>query len=170
MHIIQQHIEAAQSRQKSYADKRRRPIEFEVGDYVYLKVSPMKKVQRFGVKRKLAPRYVGPYPIIEKSGRGTYKIQLPPEMRAIFNVFHVSQLKKCLRAPEERVEVRDIKLKSDLAYEEKPVQIIDSRDRVTQNRVMKFHKVMWNNHSEQDAMWEREDYLREVYPTFYEKW
>ena len=65
VHIIQQHIEAAQSRQKSYADKRRRPIEFEVGDYVYLKVSPMKGVQRFGVKRKLAPRYVGPYKIIE---------------------------------------------------------------------------------------------------------
>ena len=91
-------------------------------------------------------------------------------MRAIFNFFHLSQLKKCLRVLEERVEVRDIKLKSDLAYEEKLVQIIDSRDRVTQNRVIKFHKVMWNNHSEQDATWEREDYLREVYPTFYDKW
>ena len=80
-------------------------------------------------------------------------------MRAIFNVFHVSQLKKCLRVPEESVEVRDIKLKLVLAYEEKPMQIIDSRDRVTQNSVIKFYKVMWNNHSEQDAMWEREDYL-----------
>ena len=123
-----------------------------------------------GVKRKLAPRYVGPYPIIEKSRRVAYKIQLPPKMRAIFNVFHVSQLKKCLRVPEERVEVRDIKLELDLAYEEKPVQIIDSKDRVTQNRVIKFHKVMWSNHgSEVDATWEKEDYLREVYPTFYEK-
>ena len=108
----------------------------------------MKKVQRFGVKRKLAPRYVGPYPIIEKGGRVAYKIQLPPEMRAIFNVFHVSQLEKCLRVPEERVEVRDIKLESDLAYKEKAVQIMDSKDRVTRNRVIKFHKVMWNNHSE----------------------
>ena len=68
------------------------------------------------------------------------------------------------------MEVRDIKLESDLAYEEKPVQIIDSKDRVTQNYVIKFHKVMWNNHSEQDAMWEWEDYLQEVYPTSYEKW
>ena len=68
------------------------------------------------------------------------------------------------------MEVRDIKLKSDPAYEEKPVQIIDSKDRVTRNRVIKFNKVMWNNHSEQDATWERKDYLREVYPTFYEKW
>ena len=91
-------------------------------------------------------------------------------MRAIFNIFHVSQLKKCLRVLEERVEVRDIKLKSDLAYEEKLVQIINSKDRVTRNRVIKFHKVMWNNHSEQDATWEQKDYLREVYPTFYEKW
>ena len=90
-------------------------------------------------------------------------------MRAIFNVFHVSQLKKCLRVPEESVEVRDIKLKSDLAYEEKLVQIIDIKDSVTWNRVIKFHKVIWNNHSEQDATWEWEDYLREVYPTFYEK-
>ena len=92
-----------------------------MGDHVYLKVSPMKGVQRFGVKRKLAPRYVGPYPIIEKSGNVAYKIELPYEMRAIFNVFHVSQLKKYLRFPEERVSLRDVKLKSDLSYEERPV-------------------------------------------------
>ena len=91
-------------------------------------------------------------------------------MRAIFNIFHVSQLKKCLRVPEERLEVRDIKLKLDLAYDEKLVQIIDSKDRATQNCVIKFHKVIWNNHSEQDATWEREDYLREVNLAFYEKW
>ena len=127
----------------------------------------IKKVQRFGVKRKLAPKYVGPYPIIGKSGRVAYKNQLPPEMRDIFNVFHLSQLKKCLCVLEERVEVRYIKLKSDLAYE---VQMIDSKDRVSQNYVIKFHKVMWNNHSEQDDTWEREDYLREVYPSFYVEW
>ena len=77
MHIIQQHIEAAQAQQKSYADKRRRPLTFEVRDYVYLKVSPIKGVQRFGVKRKLAPRYVGPYQIIEQKEKVTYKLQLP---------------------------------------------------------------------------------------------
>ena len=80
-------------------------------------------------------------------------------MRAIFNVFHVSQLKKCLRIPEERVETEDIKIESDLAYEEKPVQLLDSKERVTRNRVIRFHKVMWSNHTEQDATWEREDYL-----------
>ena len=83
-------MEAAQARQKSYVDKRRKPIEFEVGDHVYLKESPMKGVQWFGVKRKLAPRYVGPYPIIEKIGNVAYKIELPYAMRTIFNVFHIS--------------------------------------------------------------------------------
>jgi hypothetical protein len=87
---IKIHMAAAQSRQKSYTDRRRKPIEFEVGDFVYLKVLPMKSVQRFGVKRKLEPRYVGPFQIIGKSGAITYKIQLPPEISTIFNVFHVS--------------------------------------------------------------------------------
>jgi len=88
--IIQQHMQAAQSRQKSYADKRRRPLEFKVGDYVYLKVMPMKKVQRFRVRSKLAPRYVGPYQVLERKGLVAYKIQLPEELSSIFSVFHVA--------------------------------------------------------------------------------
>jgi hypothetical protein len=161
---------AAQARQKSYTDKRRKPIEFEVGDHVYLKVSPMRGVKCFRIKRKLEPRYVGPYQIIEKSGRVAYKLSLPHELGAIFPVFHVSQLKKCLRLPEERVEVRRIKLKSDLSYEEKPVYVLDTLKRVTRSRVVKLYKVVWNNHGECDATWEREDYLKDNYSTFYEKW
>ena len=110
MQIIQQHIEATQSRQKSYADKRRSPIVFQIGDYVYLKVSSLRNVQRFGVKRKLAPRYIGPYQIIARKGPVAYKLQLPPEMKAIFSVFHVSQLKKCLRVPEEAIKPTSIKI------------------------------------------------------------
>ena len=91
-------------------------------------------------------------------------------MRAIFNVFHVSQLKKCLRIPDEAIEPTNIKLQSDLTYEEKPIQVLKEMKRVTRNKVIKFYKVVWNNHGEQDAMWEWEDYIREVYPTFYEKW
>jgi hypothetical protein len=91
-------------------------------------------------------------------------------MRPIFNVFYVSQLKKCLHVPEERVEARDIKLKSDLAYEEKLMQILDSKERVTRSQMIKFYKVMWSNHGERDAAWEMEDYLKDVYPSFYEKW
>jgi hypothetical protein len=131
----------------------------------------MKSVQCFGVKRKLAPRYVGPFQIIGKSGAVAYKIQLPPEMSAIFNVFHVSQLKKCLWVPEERVPLGDIKLESDLTYEEKPVHVIDTREQVTSSRVVKWYKVMWSNQgSESDTTWEREDYLREGYKEFYQQW
>ena len=90
-------------------------------------------------------------------------------MRAIFNVFHVSQLKKCLCIPNEAIESANIKLQSDLTYEEKPIQVLEEMERVTRSKVIKFYKVVWNNQSEEDATWEREDYLREVYPAFYEK-
>ena len=91
-------------------------------------------------------------------------------MGAIFPVFHVSQLKKCLRIPEERIATRKVNLKSDLSYEEKPVQVLDTQERVTRTRVVKLYKVVWSNHSERDATWEREDYLKENHPTFYTKW
>ena len=86
---------------------------------MYLKVSPMMGVQRFGVKRKLAPRYVSPYQIIEWKGEVAYKLQLPPKMSVIFDVFHVSQLKRCLRIPKEAIAPANIKVQSDLTYEEK---------------------------------------------------
>jgi hypothetical protein len=113
-------MKAAQSRQKSYADRRRRPLVFEVGDYIYLKVTPIKK-KRFGVRRKLATRFMGPYKILERKGPVAYMLELPETMDAIFLVFHVSHLKKCLRVPEKRIEPRRIKLKSDLVYREQPV-------------------------------------------------
>jgi hypothetical protein len=95
--VIRKNLEAAQARQKSYHNKRRKPLQFEVGDRVYLKVSPTKGVQRFEIKGKLAPCYIGPYEIIEACGLVTYKLKLPPKMSAIHNMFHVSQLKKCIR-------------------------------------------------------------------------
>jgi hypothetical protein len=131
----------------------------------------MKSIKRYGVKRKLVPRYVGPFQTIGKSWVVAYKIQLPPKMRVIFNVFHVSQLKKCLRVPEERVPLGDIKLESDLTYEKRLVHVIDTHERVTPSWVVKFYKVMWSNQgSESDATWEREDYLREGYKEFYQQW
>jgi hypothetical protein len=88
--LIRKNLEAAQARQKSYHDKRRKPLQFEVGDFVYLKVSPTKGMQRFGIKGKLAPRYIGPYRIVEACGPVAYKLKLPPKMSAIHNVFHIS--------------------------------------------------------------------------------
>ena len=127
----------------------------------------MKTVHQFGVQQKLAPRYVGPYKIIEQCGLVAYRLQLPLEMSAIFNVFHVSQLKKCLCVPKEAIEPTSVKIQSDLMYEEKHIRLIEEMERVTRSKVVKFYKVVWNNHSEQDATWERDDFLRDAYPTFY---
>jgi hypothetical protein len=140
VHIIQQNIKAAQSRQKSYADRRRRPLVFEVGDYVYLKVTPMKKKQ-FRVRRKLAARFLGPYKILERKCSVTYKLELPETMGAIFLVFHVSYLKKCLHVLEERIKPRGIKLKSDLIYREQLVRVLDSKERITRRSVVKTYKI-----------------------------
>jgi hypothetical protein len=98
-----------------------------VGDYVYLKVSPTKGVQRFGIKGKLAPRYIGPYEIIEACGPVAYKLKLPPKMSAIHNVFHVSQLKKCIRLPTEVITEPDIEIELDLSYQEHPSRIWTAR-------------------------------------------
>jgi hypothetical protein len=93
-------LKEAQARQQSYVDKRRQPLYFLVGDYVYMKVSPMKGVSCFRVKGKLAPRYIGPFPVLEQCGPVAYRLQLPETLSTIHNVFHVSQLKKCLRVPD----------------------------------------------------------------------
>ncbi|WVZ58185.1 hypothetical protein U9M48_008480 [Paspalum notatum var. saurae] len=106
--LIHNNLKRAQSGQKSYFDKRRRPLVFEVGDHVYLRVSPMKGVHRFGMKGKLAPRYVGPFKITEQCGPVAYRLELPPHLAAVHDVFHVSQLKKCLRVPKEAVDTSQI--------------------------------------------------------------
>jgi hypothetical protein len=162
--LIQANLKAAQYRQKSYADKRRWPLIFEVGDRVYLRVSPMKGVQRFGVRGKLAPRYVGPFPIVERCGPVAYRVELPPHLSAVHNIFHVSQLRKCLRVPTEVVDTENLQLEPDLIYPEHPVRIVDHKTRVTRNQTSNFYKVQWSNHSEREATWETEDFIRSKYP------
>jgi hypothetical protein len=164
---IQNNLKVAQSRQKSYADKRRRPLVFQVGDYVYLKVSPMKGVNRFGVKGKLAPRYIGPFQIVERCGQVAYKLKLPEQLSAVHNVFHVSQLKKCLQVPDQIVDVDGVELEPDLTYSEYPVRVLDRKDRVTRSRTTKWYRIQWNQHSEEEATWESEDYLLEKFPEFF---
>ncbi|WVZ84760.1 hypothetical protein U9M48_031751 [Paspalum notatum var. saurae] len=158
--FIHNNLKRAQSRQKSYSDKRRRPLVFEKGDHVYLRVSPMKGVHRFGVKGKLAPRYVGPFKITEQCGPVAYRLELPPHLAAVHDVFHVSQLKKCLRVPEEVIDTSQIQIQPDLTYEEKPIMILDQKQRSTRRRTINFYKVQWSNHSEEEATWEQEEFLR----------
>ncbi|WVZ51726.1 LOW QUALITY PROTEIN: hypothetical protein U9M48_002841 [Paspalum notatum var. saurae] len=164
--LIHGNLKRAQSRQKSYSNKRRRPLVFEVGDHVYLWVSSMKGVHHFGVKRKLAPRYIGPFKIIEQCGPVAYRIELPPHLAAVHDVFHVSQLKKCLRVPKEVVDTSQISIEPDLTYEENPIKILDQKQRTTRKRKINFCKVQWSNHSEEEATWEQEEYLQTKYPGF----
>jgi hypothetical protein len=128
-------LKKAQARQKSYADKRRMPLYFLEGDYVYLKVSPMKGVSHFGVKGKLAPRYIGPFPILEQCGPVAYRLQLPETWSAVHNVFHVPQLKKCLRVPDRTIEVTNVVLEPDLIYSEHPIRVLDQKDRITEREM-----------------------------------
>jgi co-chaperonin GroES (HSP10) len=156
---IQANILAAQSRQKSYTDKRHIPLEFKVGDHVYLQVSPMKGVHRFSIKGKLVPRYIGPYPILDKYGPTSYQVELPAKLSGGHNVFHVSQLKRCLKLPTDVVIEDTIPLEPDLTYKANPIKILDQQDRVTRNKTTRFYKIQWNEHSEDEATWEREDFL-----------
>jgi hypothetical protein len=156
----------AQARQKSYADKRCHPLYFQVKDYVYLKVSPMKGVSRFGVKGKLSPRYICPFPILERCGPVAYRLQLPETLSAVHNVFHVSQLKKCLRVPDRIIDVMDVTLEPDLTYSEHPIRILDQKDKITQIRTLKFYKIQWNQHTEDEATWETQDFLEKNFPGF----
>ncbi|WVZ58718.1 hypothetical protein U9M48_008958, partial [Paspalum notatum var. saurae] len=164
--FIRENLKRARSRQKSYSDKRRRPLVFEEGDHVYLRVSPMKGVHRFGVKGKLAPRYVGPFKISEKCGPVAYRLELPPRLAAVHDIFHVSQLKKCPRVPEEEVDTSQVQIEPDLTYEAGPVKVPDQKQRSTRRSTVTMYKVQWSEHTEEEATWETEEYLRTKYPGF----
>jgi hypothetical protein len=163
---IQANILAAQSRQKSYTNKRYSPLEFKVGDHVYLRVSLMKGVRRFGIKGKLAPRYIGPYPIIDKYGPTSYQVELSAKLAGVHNVFHVSQLKRWLKPPTDVVIEDIIPLEPDLTYMAYPIKILNQQDRVTRNKTTRFYKIQWNDHSEDEATWECEEFLHSNYPEF----
>ncbi|WVZ97761.1 hypothetical protein U9M48_043274 [Paspalum notatum var. saurae] len=167
--FIQAKLKTTQTRQQSYADKRRRPLTFEVGDSVYLKVSPMEGVHRFGVTGKLAPRYIGPFPIIEKCGPVAYCLELPPHLSAIHNVFHTSQLKKCLRVPTEEINPVKLQLEPDLVYKKCPSKVLDTKERATRRRPIKFYKIQWKNHTPDEATWESEHFLQSKYPEFWRR-
>jgi hypothetical protein len=99
--MIRENLKVAQSRQKSYVDKRRRDLSFKIHDFIYLKVSPMRGTHKFKVKGKLAPRYVRPFKIVDRKGEVAYQLELPPQLSDVHDIFYMSQLKKCLRVPEE---------------------------------------------------------------------
>jgi hypothetical protein len=151
--MVRENLKAAQFRQRSYADTRRRELSFEVGDYVYLKMSPIRGSKRLGLKGYLAPRYIGSYQIQARRGEVAYQLSLPENVSAVHDVFHVSQLKKCLRVPEEQLPAEDLEVQEDLTYIEKPTQNLETADRATQRSTIRMCKVKWGHHSEEEATW-----------------
>jgi hypothetical protein len=139
--IIQENLRVAQIRQKSYADNRRRPLEFEEGDHVYLKMSPLRGMRIFKVKGKLSPRYIGPPWVFRQVGEMAYQLELPDNLTDVHNVFHVSQLKKCLRVLEKQLPMEELSVQGDLTYTEYTIEILDTLTRVTRNKVIKMCKV-----------------------------
>ena len=131
-----------------------------------MRVSPTRCVQRFGIKGKLAPRYIGPFEIIETCGPVAYRLHLPSQLAAIQDVFHVSQLRKCIKLPTKILEPQDIEVESDLSYAEYPIKVLDTKERSTTREKVKMYKIQWNHHTEEEATWETETYLQRNYPDF----
>jgi hypothetical protein len=165
--MVRENLRVTQSRQKRYTDHRRRELSFEVGDFVYLKVSHMRGLHCFKVRGKLAPRFIGPFKILEKRGEVAYQLELPPQLSDVHDVFHISQLNKCLRVPEEQLPMEDMNAKEDLSYQEYPVKILEMSERVTRNKRIKMCKVQWSHHTEEEATLEREEELKAEFPSLF---
>jgi hypothetical protein len=140
--MVRENLCVVQSRQKSYTDHRRRELSFEVGDFVYLKVSPMR-------------------------GEVAYQLELLPQLSNVHDVFHVSQLKKWLHVPEEQIPMGELDAKEDLSYQEYPIKILETSERVTWNKKIKMCKVQWSHHIEEEVTWEREEELKTEFPRFF---
>ncbi|GJY47372.1 putative reverse transcriptase domain-containing protein [Tanacetum coccineum] len=157
---IKNRLLTARSRQKSYADRRTKPLEFEVGDMVLLKVSPWKGVVRFGKRGKLSPRYIGPFKILARVGPVAYTLELPEELKGIHSTFHVSNLKKCLAEGDIVVPMDEIQLDDKLHMIEEPVEVVDREvKRLKQSRIP-IVKVRWNSQRGPEFTWEREDQIK----------
>ena len=115
------------------------------------------------MKVKLAPSYIGPFKILERRGEVVYQLELPESLSGVHDVFHVSQLKKCLHVPEEQIPLEELTVKEYLTYEEIPVKILETTERVTRSRVIKMCKVQWNRYIEDEATWKTEEDLRKTY-------
>ena len=161
--LIRQRLLMTRSWQKSYANVRRRPLEFEVSGRVFLKVIPKRGVVRFGKREKLLLRYIGPFEILERIGTVAYRLALSPSMTGVHEVFHVSMLRKYTPDPSHVVDWGQIKVDTDGTFEEGPVCIVDSRDQVLRHKTVRLVRVLWRHYGVEEYTWEREDMMRATY-------
>jgi hypothetical protein len=168
--IIRDRMLTAQSRQKSYANKHHRQLEFNIGDLVYLKVSPMKGVMQFNKKGKLSPRFVGPFEIKEVVGPVAYKVELLPALSGIHDIFHMSTLRKHVHGPQHVVDFKPLQVQEDLKDEELPIQILERKEQQLRTKTIPLVKVLWRNHDIEEASLELEIEMRNKYPHLFEVW
>ncbi|KAA0067058.1 pol protein [Cucumis melo var. makuwa] len=166
---IRSRMQTAQSRQKSYADGRRKDLEFDVRDKVFLKVAPMKGVLRFERRGKLSPCFVGPFEILERIGLVAYRLALPPSLSTVHDTFHVFMLRKYVTDPSHVVDYGPLDIDENLSYTEQPVEVLAREIKKLRNREIPLVKVLWRNHKVEEATWEREDDLRARYPELFEE-
>ncbi|GKA65733.1 putative reverse transcriptase domain-containing protein [Tanacetum coccineum] len=166
---IKQRIQAARDRQKSYADVRREPLEFQVGDRVMLKVSPWKGVIRFGKRGKLNPRYIGPFKVLAKVGTVAYRLELPQQLSRVHSTFHISNLKKCLSDEPLAIPLDKIHIDDKLHFVEEPIEIMDREVKQLKQSRIPIIKVRWNSRRGPEFTWEHEDQFRKKYPQLFTK-
>ncbi|GJS79164.1 putative ribonuclease H-like domain-containing protein [Tanacetum coccineum] len=161
---IHQRLQAARDRQRSYTNVRRKPLEFQVGDRVMLKISPRKGIFRFGKQGKLNPRYIGPFKILERIGPVAYRLELPEKLSSIHNTFHISNLKKCLSDESLVIPIKELQLDDKLNFVEEPVEVMDREIKQLKRSRIPIVKVRWNSKRGPEFTWEREDEIRAKYP------
>ncbi|GKC69573.1 putative reverse transcriptase domain-containing protein [Tanacetum coccineum] len=161
---IRQRLQAVRDRQRSYANIRRKPLEFQVGDRVMLKVSPRKGIIRFGKRGKLNPWYIRPFKILKRVGPVAYKLELPEELSNLHSTFHVSNLKKCLSDKSIIIPMKELRLDDKLNFVEEPVEIMDREIKQLRQSRIPIVKVRWNSKRGPEFTWEREDDIRAKYP------
>ncbi|GJV34317.1 putative reverse transcriptase domain-containing protein [Tanacetum coccineum] len=161
---IKKRIQAARDRQKSYADRRRNPLEFEVGDKVMLEVSPWKWVIRFGKQEKLNPLYIGPFKILAKVGTVAYRLELPEQLSRVHSTFHVSNLKKCFSDEPLAIPLDEIQIDDKINFIEEPIEIMDREDKRLKQSRIPIVKVHWNSRRGPEFTWECEDQIKKKHP------
>ena len=165
--IIRERLTVANDRKKTYVGMKRKYIRYEIGEKMFLKVLPWKKVMRFWKKGKLNPRFIGPYEVIKKVGPVAYRLALPPDLEKIHNVFHVSMLRRYQLDPSHVVSTETIEMRPDLTYEEEPVEILPREVKELRNKKIPLVKVLWRNHKTEEATWESEETMRQQYPQLF---